>query len=65
VIKGDTMAEVLNYVQYDGEALLEVVRRQAEQALQRGQLTLEQSRLLLQTFEGSLRASTYLTGVVS
>ncbi len=64
VIKGDTMAEVLSYVQYDAETLVDGVRRQAERALQSGQLTLEQSRLLLQTFEGSLRASTYLTGTV-
>jgi arginine decarboxylase len=60
VIKGDTMAEVRRYVQYDGEALLDGVRRQAEQALQRGQLTLPQARLLLQHYEDSLRATTYL-----
>jgi arginine decarboxylase len=60
VIKGDTMAEVLRYVQYDGEALLEGVRRQAEHALQNGALTLPQSRLLLQHYEDSLRGTTYL-----
>ena len=62
VIKGDTMSEVLRYVQYDGEILLEKVRRQAERALQNRQLTLEQSRLLLQHYEDSLRGTTYLRG---
>ncbi len=62
VIKGDTMAEVLRYVQYDGEALLDGVRRQAEQALQDGRLSLPQSRLLMQHYEDSLRGTTYLAG---
>lgn len=65
VIKGDTMAEVLSYVQYDGEALLEGVRRQSERALQDGRLTLQQSRLLLQHYEDSLRGTTYLTGAIA
>jgi arginine decarboxylase len=60
VIKGDTMAEVLHYVQYSDEGLIDSVRRQAERALQRGELTLDQSRLLLQHFEESLRETTYL-----
>ncbi|MHB8576061.1 MAG: biosynthetic arginine decarboxylase [Dehalococcoidia bacterium] len=60
VIRGDTMAEVLHYVQYNPEGLLETVRRQAEHALQDGRLTLDQSRLLLQHYEDSLRGTTYL-----
>jgi arginine decarboxylase len=61
VIKGDTMAEVLRYVQYDGEHLLEEVRRDSEQALLEGRMTLEQARLLLGHYESSLRGTTYLT----
>jgi arginine decarboxylase len=60
VIKGDTMAEVLRYVQYDDEALVESVRRQSEAALQQGKLSIAQARLLLQHYEGSLRRGTYL-----
>lgn len=60
VIKGDTMAEVLRYVQYNGEAMLEDVRRQSEHALHDGRLTLQQSRVLLQHYEDSLRGTTYL-----
>jgi arginine decarboxylase len=60
VIKGDTMAEVLRYVQYDDEALVESVRRQSELALQDGRISITQARLLLQHYEGSLRRGTYL-----
>jgi arginine decarboxylase len=61
VIKGDTMAEVLRYVQYDGEQLLDEVRRASEQALQQGRMTLDQARILLGHYETSLRGTTYLT----
>jgi arginine decarboxylase len=61
VIKGDTMAEVLRYVQYDDEALLERVRRAGERALHEERMTLDQVRLLLSHYETSLRGTTYLT----
>lgn len=61
VIKGDTMAEVLRYVQYDGEQLLDDVRRASERALQESRMTLDQARLLLGHYETSLRSTTYLT----
>jgi arginine decarboxylase len=61
VIRGDTMAEVLRYVQYDGDALLDSVRRASERALQEEAMTLDQARLLLGHYESSLRGTTYLT----
>ena len=61
VIKGDTMAEVLRYVQYDGEQLLDNVRRASERALQERRMTLDQARILLGHYETSLRSTTYLT----
>lgn len=60
VVKGDTIAEVLGYVQYDGEDLVENIRRRTEQALQEQKITLEESQLLLQNYECSLRNYTYL-----
>ncbi|MGK7894901.1 MAG: biosynthetic arginine decarboxylase [Xenococcus sp. (in: cyanobacteria)] len=60
VVKGDTIAEVLGYVQYDGEDLVENIRRRTEQALQEQKITLEESQLLLQNYEHSLRNYTYL-----
>ena len=60
VVKGDTMTEVLGYVQYDSEDLIENIRRRTERALQDKTITLEESQLLLQHYEHSLSRYTYL-----
>jgi len=60
VVKGDTMREVLGYVQYDVEDLIEQMRRRSEQALQEKRITLQESQLLLQNYERSLSRYTYL-----
>lgn len=62
VVRGDTMREVLGYVQYDPEDLLENMRRQTEQALQDKHITLPEAQKLLQNYEDSLNRYTYLTG---
>ncbi|MBW4520589.1 MAG: biosynthetic arginine decarboxylase [Scytolyngbya sp. HA4215-MV1] len=61
VVKGDTMHEVLGYVQYDSEDLIESIRRQTEQALLDKRITLEESQLLLQNYERCLSSYTYLS----
>jgi arginine decarboxylase len=61
VVKGDTMKEVLGYVQYDSEDLIESIRQQTEQALQDKQITIQESQLLLQNYESSLSRYTYLS----
>ncbi len=61
VVKGDTMEEVLGYVQYDPEDLIENMRRQSEQALQEKRITLQEAQLLLQNYERSLSRYTYLS----
>ena len=61
IVKGDTMTEVLSYVQYDAEDLLERMRRYTEIALSQGQISLEESQRLLTDYEQSLRRYTYLT----
>lgn len=60
IVKGDTMTEVLSYVQYDSEDLLERMRRYTEAALIKGQISLEESQRLLTDYEKSLRRYTYL-----
>jgi len=60
VVKGDTMTEVLGYVQYDVDDLVEAIRCRAEQALLDGDITLSQSQLLLEHYERSLSQYTYL-----
>lgn len=61
VVKGDTMREVLSYVQYDAEDLIENIRRKTEQSLQERRITLQESQLLLQNYERSLSRYTYLS----
>lgn len=60
VVRGDTMREVLGYVQYNAEDLLENMRQQTEDALVAGTITLEESQRLLQNYEASLNRYTYL-----
>ncbi|MBD1910652.1 biosynthetic arginine decarboxylase [Leptolyngbya sp. FACHB-16] len=61
VVKGDTIKEVLGYVQYDVEDLIENIRRQTEQALQEGKISLQDAQRLLQNYEHSLSRYTYLS----
>ena len=61
VVKGDTVAEVLGYVQYSAEDLIETMRRRTERAVQENRLTLKESQRLLQNYERMLGSYTYLT----
>lgn len=60
VIKGDTVAEVLTYVQYDAEKMIERVRKQAELTHSEGRMTLEQMRMFMRHYEDAMRSYTYL-----
>ena len=62
VIKGDAIDEVLRYLQYDPEDMVERVRKQAERALSAGRMTLEQLRMFMAHYEEALRGYTYLKG---
>jgi len=61
VVEGDTVDDVLRYVQYDRRELVEKVRRTVESALRRGEITLEESARLRKRYEQGLRESTYLS----
>lgn len=60
LVRGDTIKEVLGYVQYDSEALLETMRRRTETALENQHITLEEAQKLLQNYACSLNNYTYL-----
>ncbi|MDH6060768.1 biosynthetic arginine decarboxylase [Chrysosporum bergii ANA360D] len=60
VVKGDTMSEVMKYVQYDSEDMVENIRQRCEKALEEKHITLAESQRLLQTYEQSLGRYTYL-----
>ncbi len=60
VVEGDSVEEVLSYVQYDRRDLSERVRRAIETALYKGNITLEESALLRRRYEQGLSGYTYL-----
>src|SRR5207302_4797960 len=46
VVKGDTVREVLSYVQYNGDELIARLRKDVERAVRKGKITLNVSKLL-------------------
>jgi arginine decarboxylase len=60
VIKGDTVREVLAYVQYSGEKLTEALRKDVERAVRTGKISLSESKMLLRFYETGLDGYTYL-----
>jgi len=60
VIKGDTVREVLHYVQYSADKLTNMMRRDVEKAVRAGQISVSESRQLLRFYENGLEGYTYL-----
>jgi arginine decarboxylase len=60
VIKGDTVREVLQYVQYSAEELTSRMRKDVERAVRQGKISLNESRQLLRFYESGLEGYTYL-----
>jgi arginine decarboxylase len=60
VIKGNTVREVLAYVQYAADQLTAQMRKDVERAVRGGLISLEESRQLLGFYESGLDGYTYL-----
>jgi len=60
VIEGDTVREVLHYVQFNADDLMRQMRKSVEKALREQKLTVEESRVLLKFYENGLEGYTYL-----
>jgi arginine decarboxylase len=60
VIKGDTVREVLDYVQFKTDNLIARLRRSVESAVREGRLGYEESGRLLRFYEEGLHGYTYL-----
>lgn len=60
VIKGDTVTEVLNYVQYSAEKLTDRVRKDVERAVRSGSISIQESKQFLKFYESGLDGYTYL-----
>jgi arginine decarboxylase len=61
VVEGDSVAEVLSYVQYSKDDLISRVRRAMEEALRERRLTPAESGRLMRRYEEALEGYTYLT----
>jgi arginine decarboxylase len=62
VIEGDTVEEVLGYVQYDVPDLKRAMRLDVEAACRQGRLTLAEGKSLLKYYDEGLEGYTYLEG---
>jgi len=60
VIQGDTVREVLDYVQFNSTSLVEQFRRSVEAAVRDGRIGYEESGALLKFYEDGLQGYTYL-----
>jgi arginine decarboxylase len=60
VIKGDTVREVLDYVEFDSEILVRKLRQDVELAVREGRMSFEESGRLLEFYEDGLHGYTYL-----
>ncbi|HEV2202277.1 MAG TPA: biosynthetic arginine decarboxylase [Bryobacteraceae bacterium] len=60
VIRGDTVREVLDYVQFKSTTLFEQFRRDVEAAVREGRIGYEEAGLLLRFYEDGLNGYTYL-----
>jgi arginine decarboxylase len=60
VIEGDTVHEVLQYVQFNADELKRSMRKMVEKALRENRLSVDESRVLLKFYENGLEGYTYL-----
>jgi arginine decarboxylase len=60
VVKGDTVREVLNYVEFEPESLVSKLRTDVEAAVREGRLGYEESGRLVRFYEEGLQGYTYL-----
>ncbi|HOW19201.1 MAG TPA: arginine decarboxylase, partial [Phycisphaerae bacterium] len=61
VVKGDTVKEVLHYVQYSPQDLIDRLRRSVETAVRQNLISLEESGQFLEKYERGLESYTYLS----
>ncbi len=62
LVKGDTVREVLDYVEFDAEVLLGKLRTDVESAVRAGRIDYEGAGQLLRFYEDGLYGYTYLEG---
>src|SRR6476469_2685025 len=59
-IPGDRVSEVLNYVQFSAEKLVERMRKDVDKAVRAGKITAKEARQFLRFYEDGMDGYTYL-----
>lgn len=59
-VPGDTVSEVLTYVQFERAGMVDSVRQATEESIQRGTITKQEAKLLIKHYEEGLSGYTYL-----
>jgi arginine decarboxylase len=59
-VPGDTVTEVLSYVQYRHHSMVESIRLAAEESIQKGTLSKQEAKQLIKFYEEGLSGYTYL-----
>lgn len=60
VVKGDSIREVLSYVQYEPDALSRQLEKECEKAVRTGTMSVPESRILITFYDEGLKGYTYL-----
>ncbi len=60
IVRGDTVREVLSYVQFSADELVGKLRKQVEAAVREKKITLEESTQLMRYYEEGMNGYTYL-----
>lgn len=58
-IEGDSVADVLSYVEYDPKRIIRRIRKLAEEAVSNDSITARDRRHIMETFENGMRGYTY------
>jgi arginine decarboxylase len=58
-LEGDSVADILSYVEYDPKRLQVKFRKMAETAVQEGRITPQERKAVMQAYEAGLRGYTY------
>jgi arginine decarboxylase len=62
LVEGDTVKEVLEYVQFDRQRLVQKLRRSIETAIESNRLAMEDGAMLMDSYTRGLEGYTYLEG---
>lgn len=60
VVRGDSVEEVLSYVEYNKPELIEKIRESSEKGIAEGKITTQEAKLLMNYYQQALSGYTYL-----